>query len=229
LIGNLVSIRESGRIPSITAHDIGCMFPEWNLRARVWGRGESKCCYVGYALRPFALGWRRARKPPGTGDWFTAHPVPSSGFMSPGFRNPPQRCGREATAPPTPRSKRRGVASRADRPKLRRRPIGPRNSGRQFGSIRSDRFRWICNLHRPNRDMMFAAACLQSRVALPNFTPSRAAGFSRHGAAYGGCRYYRPGRSARIFSTMFRTPSLEISVRLLWRSNPSNWSNSDGA
>jgi hypothetical protein len=129
--------------------------PATELACSRSGQGDRRCCHAGDALLPFALGWLRARKLPSIRDWFTAHPVPLSGSMSRGFRNPPLRCGREATEPRRPISKRRGVVSRADQVRLRRRPIGPRSSDKQFGSIRSDRFRWMCHLCKPNRGMLF--------------------------------------------------------------------------
>src|SRR6266478_4873293 len=50
-----------------------------------------ECCHAGDALLLFALGWLRRRKPPSAPGWFTAHPVPLSGFTSPNSRQVPPR------------------------------------------------------------------------------------------------------------------------------------------
>jgi hypothetical protein len=97
-------------------------------------RGGRKCCYAWDASSPCALGWRHRRKPPGTPDWFTAPPVPSCVSTSQNSRPPPPRCGREATAPPTPRSRRHGNVSRARRPNARRLLVGLRG---KFGGGRA--------------------------------------------------------------------------------------------
>ena len=62
-----------------------------------------RCCHVGVALLLFALGWFGRRKPASAPDWFTAHPVPWSGFTSPNSRPMPPRHGRAVTGPPTPK------------------------------------------------------------------------------------------------------------------------------
>ena len=213
------------------------------------------------ALLPFALCWFRARKPPGTG---TCSPRKSCSvvrfYVARFSESPPRRCGREATGPPTPRSKRRGVVSELDPPKPRRRLIGRRSSGRNsdrsettdFGGYATSAGRIA--IYSDIREFRGGAFVISRRppklhpveggrglfVVRPRLAPasasaeSRETSRSRTGGEPGGrdcARYDRPGRSARIFSTMLRTPSLEISFGfcLLWRSNPSNWSNSDGA
>lgn len=167
---------------SITARDRG-QVPSVELACAAARRRDRECCHVGDALLSFGLGWFRRRKPPDARGLFTARPVPWFGSTSPGFRNPPPRCGREATEPPTPRLKRRGVASEAYRVKRRKRLIGRRNSGQRSGSIRSDRFRWICNLPRTNRDTMFVVA-RRDRASLSQTSPRRGqAGSFRYHAA----------------------------------------------
>src|ERR1700694_106736 len=104
------------------------MEPGWSRRLILDKRGFEKCCHAGDALLLFALGWLRTRKPPSTPDSFTAHPVPLSGFTSPNSRRLPPRHGRGVTGPPTPRSKRRGVVSKARLPKPRRPLIGERSN-----------------------------------------------------------------------------------------------------
>ena len=107
------------------------------------GQGGERCWHAGDALLPLASGWCRARKPPSTRDLFTAHPVPLSGSTSPGFRKPPPRCGREATAPRRPRSRRHGIVSKTHQPKPRRTFIGRRNDSsavqRGFGCLPIER------------------------------------------------------------------------------------------
>src|SRR5882724_6918300 len=91
------------------------------------GEGAEECFYVGGALLPFALDFVFKRKPMNDRGSFIARPAPSFGITSPNIQHPPPRCGREATAPPTPKSKPRGVVSRLHLPKPRR-PRGGRRS-----------------------------------------------------------------------------------------------------
>src|ERR1700694_828262 len=86
--------------------------------------GAERCCHVGDALLPFALVWLRKRKPLNAPASFIALPAPLFGTTSPNFQRPPLKCGHGVTGPPTPRSRRRGVVSRARPPKLRRRLVG---------------------------------------------------------------------------------------------------------
>jgi hypothetical protein len=131
LIGNLVSLRESGkfRFNHCARSGAGSLH---GTCVRGCGRGDRECCHVGDALLSFALRWFRGRKLPSARGLFAARHVPWSGSTSRGSRNPPPRCGREATGPPTPRSRRPGVASGMHRPKPRRRLIGRRSSDWQF-------------------------------------------------------------------------------------------------
>src|SRR6266478_530781 len=82
-----------------------------------------KCCHAGVALLLFALDWLRRRKPASAPDWFTAHPVPLSGFTSPNSRPMPPRRGRGVTGPPRPKSRLPSVASGRPLPE----PRGPDN------------------------------------------------------------------------------------------------------
>ena len=99
--------------------------PGWP-RSLLGDKGDlEKCCHAGGALLLFALGWFRRRKPPTAPDWFTAHPVPSSGFTSRNSRPMPPRHGRAVTGPPTPKLNLPGIASGTPLPA----PRGP-GSGR---------------------------------------------------------------------------------------------------
>jgi len=114
LIGNLVSIRDSASPVLSSLRALRCTFLDGNwMAAQLDGnKGDlEKCCHAGDALLPFASGLLRRRKPASAPDWFTAHPVPSSGFTSPNSRPMPPRHGRAVTGPPRPKSRLPGAAS----------------------------------------------------------------------------------------------------------------------
>jgi hypothetical protein len=106
---------------------IQCRFQRWNLHLEQLDLGAERCCHVGDALRPFALAWLRTRKPLSVPVSLIAHPVPLFGITSRNIQLLSLRCGRGVTASPRPRSKRRGIVSRAHllRP---RRPLAGRCS-----------------------------------------------------------------------------------------------------
>src|SRR4029077_4961322 len=94
------------------------------LKPRGRGKGAEGCCHVGDALRPCALAWLRKRKPPSAQGWFIALPAPLFGTTSLNIQRLPLKCGRAVTGPPTPRSTRRGAASRPLLPKPPRGRVG---------------------------------------------------------------------------------------------------------
>ena len=145
-----------------------------------WDGGFARCRCAGDALLSFAC-WVHAQKLRGHLDLFTAHPVPLSGFTSPGFRSPPLKCGREATEPRRPRSRRRGVVSRAHQAKQLRPLIGRRSSDKAFGSNQRKLSRLMCRCSSVIKSMQRRICDLAPPSR--NFTPSRAAG-SFIGAAF---------------------------------------------
>src|SRR5882724_7638235 len=128
-------------------------FRRWNLHLRksIRGEGAEECFYVGGALLPFALDFVFKRKPVNDRGSFIAPPAPSFDITSPNIRPRPPRCGREVTAPPTPKSKPGGVVSRMFLPR-RRRPRGGRRSKNRRSSWRCARPR------RPRRCVVPANA-----------------------------------------------------------------------
>lgn len=90
--------------------------------------GFQSCATAGFTPLRCAWGLRRKPKPVNARDWFIAHPARSSGFTSRGTPPPPPKCGREAMALPTPRSRPRGNASRTHQLKPLRQFIGPRRN-----------------------------------------------------------------------------------------------------